>query len=117
MATSECVYERGPWEELDNGLEAACVPAPKGEDTAVRKAMGLQMVSMRLQPDLVSALKQIAQYHGIGYQPMIRDLLNRFAASEIKQILQDQMLRASEREMEEETVPVSQFLERERKMA
>lgn len=118
MATSESVYERGPWEELDTDLEAACASAPEGEAEAVRKAIGLQMVSMRLQPELISALKHIAAHHGIGYQPMIRDLLNRFAASEIRQILQEQVARAAIREQQEEaTVPVSQFLERERRMA
>ncbi|UKE66269.1 hypothetical protein [Xanthomonas graminis] len=117
MATSESVYERGPWEELDADLESACVSAPEGEAEAVRKAIGLQMVSMRLQPELVLALKNIASHHGIGYQPMIRDLLNRFAASEIRQILQQQVERAVIRQQEEATVPVSQFLERERRMA
>ncbi|WP_254458864.1 hypothetical protein [Xanthomonas sacchari] len=117
MATSESVFERGPWEELDADLESACVGAPEGEASAVRKAIGLQMVSMRLQPELVAALKDIAQHHGIGYQPMIRDLLNRFAASEIRQILEEQVKRSLLREQEEATVPVSQFLERERRMA
>ena len=119
MSTSPRTYERGPWEEKDADLEAACVQAPVGEAEAVQRALGLQMVSMRLQPELVDNLKQIAAHHGIGYQPMIRDLLNRFAHSEIQQILQDQMddLAKACREQEESTVPVSQFLERERKRA
>jgi hypothetical protein len=119
MATSPRTYERGPWEEHDADLEAACVQAPKGEAEEVQRVLGLQMVSMRLQPELVNNLKQIAAYYGIGYQPMIRDLLNRFAHSEIKQILQNQMdaLAKASRGQEETTEPVDQFLERERKRA
>lgn len=116
MGTSPRKYESGPWEEYDTDLEAACVDEPDGEAEKVRRAIRLQMVSMRLQPDLVATLKQIASYHGIGYQPMIRDLLNRFAYSEIKQILQGEMDKANLREQEEPTVPVSRFLERENRI-
>jgi len=115
MMPSEYIYEQGPWESLDDGLEAACVSAPPGEAEAVERALGLQMVSMRLQPELVATLKQIAAHHKIGYQPMIRDLLNRFAASEIRQILQDTAGRAEARS--QRTVPVNRFMERERQRA
>lgn len=120
MATSPRTYERGPWEEHDTDLEAVCVAAPEGEAEEVRRAIGLQMVSMRLQPELVNNLKQIAAYYGIGYQPMIRDLLNRFARSEIQQILEsriEELIKAGQSEAEESTEPVNQFLERERKRA
>ncbi len=119
MATSPRTYERGPWEENDIDLEAACVAAPAGEADEVQRVLGLQMVSMRLQPELIDKLKHIAAHYGIGYQPMIRDLLNRFARSEIQQILQSKLeeLTRSSREQAEATEPVSQFLERERKRA
>jgi hypothetical protein len=120
MANSPRLYETGPWEELDPDLEALCVTAPQDEAEQVKRALGLQMVSMRLQPQLISNLKKIADYYGIGYQPMIRDLLNRFAISEIRQILQaqmDEVCKAAQREEEDSTEPVSQFLERERKRA
>jgi len=118
MSTSARKYESGPWDQLDADLEASCVDAPKGEEEAVKRALGLQMVSIRLQPELIEVLKEIASYHGIGYQPMIRDLLNRFATSEIKDILSQRIADAQRKASgEEETVPVSQFLDRERKTA
>jgi len=115
MMPPEYSDEQGPWESLDADLEAACVSAPPGEAEAVDRALGLQMVSIRLQPELVATLKQIAAHHKIGYQPMIRDLLNQFAASQIRQILQDTAERAEARS--QHTVPVNQFMERERQLA
>lgn len=109
-----------PWEtgELGRSLEHA-VSSPPEESRAVDEALGLQLISIRLQKSLIATLKQIAAYHGIGYQPMIRDLLNRFAASEIQQILQTQLIEAQRRAeaFDEETTAVSEFLERERHRA
>ena len=57
---------------------------------AVDKATGLNMqpISIRLPKDLLGALKDIAAYHGVGYQPMIRDVLDRWATREIRFILE-----------------------------
>lgn len=65
--------------------------ATAAEMAELDDALGLQMISIRLQKGLVSALKEIAEHHGIGYQPMIRDLLNRFAVSEIRTILHERL--------------------------
>jgi predicted DNA binding CopG/RHH family protein len=57
-------------------------------------AVGLQPISIRLQKDLLDELKMIANYRSIGYQPLIRDVLSRWARAEIKQIaseLQEQL--------------------------
>ncbi len=53
---------------------------------ALDDGMGLQLVSIRLQRSLIDMLKSIAKYRGVAYQPLIRDLLNRFAISELQQI-------------------------------
>ena len=50
----------------------------------IDNALGLQLISIRLQHDLINKLKMIAERHQVGYQPLIRDLLNRFATSEIR---------------------------------
>ena len=50
---------------------------------AVDEALGMQLISIRLQRSLIDQLKYIAQFHGIGYQPLVRDLLHRFARSEM----------------------------------
>jgi|GEM_PF-698687 len=90
MATSNNfgnTQARQPWEELDNDLEANTVASTPEQEHAIDDSLGLQMISIRLQRTLLANLKAIAQYHGVGYQPLIRDLLNRFAKSETQNIL------------------------------
>ena len=118
MSNAHKIESRDPWEsgELGQSLEHAVLAAPE-DCKAVDEALGLQLVSIRLQKKLIANLKAIAGYHGIAYQPMIRDLLNRFAVSEMRQILEAQ-LQESLRQAEAaggEAGPVSEFLERERK--
>lgn len=84
--------EVDPWETGALGQSEEHVRvATDAEMREVDDALELQMISIRLQKGLLDALKEIAKYNGIGYQPMIRDLLNRFARSEIRTILQDRL--------------------------
>jgi predicted DNA binding CopG/RHH family protein len=73
----------------------------KHEDS-LNEAMGLQMISIRLPKKLIEDLKFIATAHGIGYQPLIKDVLCRFAQHEvndiIKLILERNALEAREQE-------------------
>ncbi|WP_333609261.1 hypothetical protein [Arsukibacterium sp.] len=48
------------------------------------KATSMTLISIRLQDDLINDLKEVATLHGIGYQPMIRQLLKRFVVAEKK---------------------------------
>jgi hypothetical protein len=50
-------------------------------------SLELQMISIRLQKSLIEDFKMIAQLHGIGYQPLIRQALKRFADGEKNCIL------------------------------
>jgi len=52
----------------------------------IEAAFELQMISIRLQKALISELKFIADYRGIGYQPLMRDVLRRFTRAEMIQI-------------------------------
>lgn len=47
----------------------------------------LQSISIRLEKKLVESFKLLAEFHGVGYQPLMRDALNRFASSELKAIV------------------------------
>jgi predicted DNA binding CopG/RHH family protein len=90
MAISDQTAGRQPWEGLDDDLEAEFVtPVPKEEIQAIDESLGLQMISIRLQRSLLNNLKLIAEHHKIGYQPLIRDLLNRFARAESQRILHE----------------------------
>lgn len=89
-------------------------PAPPEAAQALEDALELQLISIRLSKGLLRDLKHIAEWHGIGYQPMIRDLLNRFVKSEIPAILERQLaeLRRSVEEDQQSTAPVESFLAR-----
>lgn len=67
-------------------------------EAEVEHSLGLQMISIRLQKRLIDELKFISTAHGIGYQPLIRDILSRFVAHEVKQIIKDTIER---RQLEE----------------
>ncbi|WP_423185340.1 hypothetical protein ACO1PK_09165 [Alishewanella sp. d11] len=48
------------------------------------KAASMTLISIRLQDELIKDLKEVAALHGIGYQPMVRQLLKRFVVAEKK---------------------------------
>jgi vacuolar-type H+-ATPase subunit C/Vma6 len=94
------------WENGTLGLEHSKRIGVE-ETAAIEKAAGqnMQLISMRLPQELLSMLKEIATYRGIGYQPMIRDLLDRWAVGEIKTILSERYNKAKRREEEVEQTP------------
>lgn len=56
----------------------------------IDEALGLKMISIRLENDLIDAFKNIASLRGgIGYQTLMRQVLKRFADCEMKQLLRD----------------------------
>lgn len=88
MSNSKKTDIAQPWEDFDAHLTEATVSVvPPEEEAAIEEALELQMISIRLQKSLISNLKAIADFHKIGYQPLIRDLLNRFVRSEMPIIL------------------------------
>lgn len=95
----------GPLGKVDATIRGA---TPE-ESSAIDDAMGLQMISIRLQRGLLHDLKMIAEHHRIGYQPMIRDLLNRFVRSEIQTILQNRLAELAA-DVAPSTAPVEKFM-------
>ncbi|MEW5890230.1 MAG: hypothetical protein AB1768_14580 [Pseudomonadota bacterium] len=75
------------WESGDLGRDEAHVQRYEGNDERqINESLGLQPISIRLEKELLNDLKFIAQYHGMGYQPLIRQQLKRFVNAEMKQI-------------------------------
>jgi len=60
--------------------------APKELEQQIDDAQGLQAISIRLKKELIEDFKFIASQHGMGYQPLMRMALKRFAESEFKRI-------------------------------
>lgn len=55
----------------------------------IEQALELQPISIRLQKSLVEDLKRLAKLRGLGYQPLIRQVLTRFIECEKKQLLRE----------------------------
>ena len=80
-----------PWETGELGTDGRYVRrASAAEEARIEVALGLRMISVRLPERLIEELKLIAAHRGIGYQPLIRDVLSRFARVEVMQVLRYQ---------------------------
>ncbi|TKR55351.1 hypothetical protein D7I39_11070 [Allopusillimonas ginsengisoli] len=52
--------------------------------SAVDESLAMQAISIRLPRSTIELFKALAALEGIGYQPLMREALTRFAASEAK---------------------------------
>jgi hypothetical protein len=76
------------WETGALGLDDRHVAvAQAGHKQQIDDLLGLKAISIRLETELIDKFKLIAKIHGMGYQPLMREVLKRFADSEIKVIL------------------------------
>ena len=75
------------WEQGTLGRDEAFVRrSSPAREHAVDDALGLQMISIRLPKELLSRVKLIAGYRGVAYQPLMRDVLGRWARAEMIEI-------------------------------
>ncbi len=92
------------WESGQLGRDADYaerLPDDADTEAMIDEALGLQPISIRLEKSLIEDFKLIASLHGLGYQPLMRQALRRFADSEKKRILQEAVaaqLRAKKKE-------------------
>jgi len=76
------------WENGKLGQDAEyVVAATQEEELALDNALELKPISIRMPISLIKKLKIIADVHGIGYQPLMRDVLGRFARAEMITLL------------------------------
>ena len=109
---------KSPHTAWDDGTlgrdEKYTVRSSPEREKEVLDALDLKMISIRLQGSLIKKLKIIAKYHGIGYQPLIRDNLNKFVHHEFKLIMRQL---EEESRLEAEQQATSYLSESERKTA
>lgn len=90
------------WDSRELGADEKFVAVAQDVDeAAIDDALELRPISIRLQKSLIEDFKLIAQLHGMGYQPLMRQVLMRFADCEKKQILRE-VAATSAREQEDE---------------
>lgn len=67
------------WESKQLGASAEFAKRmPPEESQAIDDALGLQLISVRLQKELVESLKVLAKQEGLSYQPFVRQILTRY---------------------------------------
>ena len=78
------------WEsgELGESLESARI-VTKEREAEIEEASGLQMISIRLPKSVIEDFKAIAQIEGVGYQPLMRIALVRYAECEAKRVVRE----------------------------
>jgi hypothetical protein len=85
------------WEsgQLGSSMEHASA-APWALEEAIDASLGMQAISIRLPKQLIDAYKLIAAHHGLGYQPLMRDILQRFVPEGLKEVMADHANKAAE---------------------
>jgi predicted DNA binding CopG/RHH family protein len=67
------------WENRSLGASIKHAARVSDEQTkALDNALGLHLLSFRIQKSLITKLKNIAKEEGIGYQPLMRQVLTRY---------------------------------------
>lgn len=93
------------WDSGELGENADSAKVASAETTqAINDALGLQMISIRLPKSVIEDFKVIAQIEGIGYQPLMRTALVRFAECEAKRVMREY---AAQRESEKKAAMVA----------
>lgn len=97
------------WDEGTLGRDERSVRRSTADrEREIEEAAELQMISVRLQKELIEKLKFIADHYSIGYQPLMRDVLARFARSELL------LIAKTMREKEEEEKMIAETMQRKR---
>jgi len=95
MTTNKIESTTEAWENRDLGASAEHVGVASAEhEVALDRALDLQSISIRLPKQLIDQYKLIAHFHGVGYQPLMRDILARFVPGALQEIMQAQIMQA-----------------------
>jgi hypothetical protein len=67
------------WDNRELGASAPYLGFVCAEDEkAIDDGLGLQLISIRLSKSLIEQLKELAKLEGLGYQPLIRQVLTKY---------------------------------------
>ena len=92
MATKPIKNTDEAWDSRALGADDQFVGvADESHEAALDESLELQAISIRLPKDLIRNYKLIADFHGVGYQPLMRDVLHRFVKPALKEILEEQI--------------------------
>lgn len=88
-------FTENSWDERQLGAEEEyVVRAEKSHEDALDEALELQSISIRLPKQMIRQYKFIAAHHGVGYQPLMRDVLARFVPNALREVFESEQERA-----------------------
>jgi predicted DNA binding CopG/RHH family protein len=83
------------WDERTLGASEDHVAVAGDEHlAALDDALGLQSISIRLPKQMIEQYKLIAHFHGVGYQPLMRDVMARFVPGALRELLEAERKKA-----------------------
>ena len=85
------------WEDGTLGRDEKFVKVDENPDeleALIDEGLKLKLISIRLKESLISDLKLIAEREGLGYQPLMKQVLERFVDSELKMYARKRMREA-----------------------
>jgi predicted DNA binding CopG/RHH family protein len=95
MAIAKVKDTNEAWESRELGADDAYVEvADQAHEEALNAALELQSISIRLPKQLIEHYKLIAHFHGVGYQPLMRDVMTRFVPGALKEIFEAEEAKA-----------------------
>ena len=87
------------WDDRELGASAEHAEVASPEHlSALHDSLGMQSISIRLPKEMIEAYKLIATHHGVGYQPLMRDILQRFIPEGLKEVMAHHQSEAKEAE-------------------
>ena len=83
------------WDDRKLGAdEEHVVRADAMHEAALDAALEMQSISIRLPKQLIRQYKMIAAHHGVGYQPLMRDVMARFVPGALKEVFEAEAKKA-----------------------
>lgn len=80
------------WDSGELGRSEAHVARVTLDDLSLSEALELKSISIRMPHGLLEDLKLVAEIHGMGYQPLIKQVLSRFVEAEKRVALQEKQI-------------------------
>lgn len=88
------------WEDRALGASDAHAKVASAEHlAALDDALGMQSISIRLPKQMIEAYKFIGAHHRVGYQPLMRDILQRFVPEGLKEVVEHQTKKAEQADL------------------
>jgi len=78
------------WESRALGADEASVRLDdENLEDLINESLSMKAISIRMEESLINDFKMIAKHHGMSYQPLMRQVLRRFADAETRRILRE----------------------------